>query len=166
VRCVGIDVEQDMIEVAKAKIKLPSASSNKQTSSTLDFQCGDLLDYDLEPCDLVVCYYTMQFINTAVRQVVFDKIYDSLNWGGAFLLFEKVRNSDARFQDIAALLYTDYKIRQGYTPDEIITKSQSLKGILEPFSSEGNIGLMKRAGFVDITTIQKYICFEGFLAIK
>ena len=42
----------------------------------------------------------------------------------------------------------------------------NLKGVLEPFSTQGNLDLFKRAGFVDITTISKYICFEGFLLIK
>ena len=52
------------------------------------------------------------------------------------------------------------------TPDEIIAKAKSLKGVLEPFSTQGNLDLLKRAGFVDIITIFKYLCFEGFLAIK
>ena len=55
---------------------------------------------------------------------------------------------------------------QGYSYDEIIGKSRSLKGVLEPFSTQGNIDLAKRAGFKDITTIFKYVCFEGFIAIK
>ena len=52
------------------------------------------------------------------------------------------------------------------TPDNIIAKSRSLKRILEPFSTQGNIDLLKRAGFKDYITIAKYLCFEGFLAIK
>ena len=83
-----------------------------------------------------------------------------------FILFEKVRANDARFQDIFTTLYTDYKLSQGFTPEEILSKSRSLKGVLEPFSEQGNIDLLKRAGFVDITIVFKYICFEGFLAIK
>ena len=42
----------------------------------------------------------MQFIAPKKRQLLFDKIYNSLNWGGAFVLCEKIRGSDARFQDI------------------------------------------------------------------
>jgi tRNA (cmo5U34)-methyltransferase len=49
---------------------------------------------------------------------------------------------------------------------EVLGKQRSLKGVLEPFSTQGNIDLLKRAGFVDIMTIMKSICFEGFLAIK
>ena len=45
-------------------------------------------------------------------------------------------------------------------------KSRSLKGVMEPFSTQGNLDMLKRAGFQDVMTIQKYVCFEGFLAIK
>ena len=100
------------------------------------------------------------------RQRLFDKIYNSLKWGGALLFFEKVRSCDARFQDIMTNMYTEYKLNNGYTPDEIMGKTKSLKGILEPFSTQGNLELLKRAGFVDFMTVMKYVCFEGFLAIK
>ena len=115
---------------------------------------------------IYISYYTMQFIHTSIRQDFIDKIYKTLEWGGALFLFEKVRAPDARFQDYMTQMYTEYKIKQDYTPDNIISKAQSLKGVLEPFSHSGNIDLLKRAGFKDIMTIYKYICFEGFLAIK
>ena len=63
-------------------------------------------------------------------------------------------------------LYSDFKVRQGFDATEILNKTSSLKSVLEPFSREGNLGLMRRAGFTDIPTIMKYICFEGFVAIK
>jgi tRNA (cmo5U34)-methyltransferase len=47
-----------------------------------------------------------------------------------------------------------------------MAKTRSLKGVLEPFSTQGNIQLLKRSGFKDIMTVFKYGCFEGFLAIK
>jgi len=63
-------------------------------------------------------------------------------------------------------LYNDFKLGKGYTSEEIMNKAQSLRGILEPFSTEGNLGLLRRAGFEDIMTIMKYVCFECYLAIK
>ena len=108
----------------------------------------------------------MQFINPSIRQVITDKIFNSLNWGGAFLFFEKVRGPDARFQDIMQTLYTEYKMSEGYNEKEIIGKTLSLKGILEPFSSNANIEMLKRAGFQDINLVFKRLCFEGYLAIK
>ena len=110
--------------------------------------------------------YTIQFIPPSQRQIIYNKIYKSLNWGGAFFLFEKVRGPDARFQDILTGTYNDYKLEAGYNYEEIASKTQSLRGVLEPFSTKGNLGLLKRSGFKDIIVIFKYICFEGYLAIK
>ena len=49
---------------------------------------------------------------------------------------------------------------------QIVMKTRSLKGVQEPFSTEANREMLSRAGFVDQMSIQKYLCFEGFLAIK
>jgi tRNA (cmo5U34)-methyltransferase len=156
---VGIDIEADMIAKAKDKaVTLPGLN--------VSFVAEDALALTLQPADMIVCYYTIQFVRPSVRQALIDKLYSTLNWGGALLLFEKVRGADARFQDILTTLYNDYKLRKGYTAEEIVSKTRSLKGVLEPFSTQGNIDMLKRAGFVDINTVQKYLCFEGFLAIK
>ena len=65
-----------------------------------------------------------------------------------------------------SLIYNDFKMEQGYDANEIIQKSKSLKGVLEPFSSKANFEMLKRAGFKDTMSIFKFVCFEGFLAIK
>ncbi|BAP30774.1 methyltransferase [Chryseobacterium sp. StRB126] len=157
IKITGIDIEQDMILQAKKKC----ADFNN-----INLICDDIINLELEKSDLIISYYSVQFINPRVRQLVINKIYESLNWGGAFIYFEKVRACDARFQDIISTLYMEYKLDRGYTPEEIISKQRSLKGVLEPFSTNGNLDLLKRAGFEDITTVMKYLCFEGFLAIK
>ncbi|WP_077399148.1 methyltransferase domain-containing protein [Cellulophaga omnivescoria] len=157
VNFIGIDTILEMVDVANKKC---------DGIANVSFICDDILNIELEKSDLIVSYYTIQFIKPRVRQLVFDKIYESLNWGGAFILFEKVRACDARFQDMMTALYTDYKLEQGYTEEEIISKTRSLKGVLEPFSTQGNLDLLTRAGFTDITSVFKYVSFEGFLAIK
>jgi len=158
-RFVGVDLEPAMIELARQKgadLELGQA----------EFLLDDVLQTDISNADIVVAYYTVQFIRPSERQRLISKIYNALNWGWAFLLFEKVRANDARFQDITTSLYNEYKIAQGYTPEEIFSKSRSLKGVLEPFSTQGNLDLLARAGFQDVLTIFKYLSFEGFLAIK
>lgn len=154
---VGLDTEPAMI--AKAK-------DYCQGLENVELFSEDARTFPLEKSDLIVSYYCMQFVPPRDRQVLFEKIYQSLNWGGAFIMFEKVRGPDARFQDILTSLYNDFKISEGYSPDEIISKTASLKGILEPFSTAGNLGLLERAGFADTMSVLKYLCFEGFLAIK
>ena len=157
VKFVGIDAEADMAQRAQERC---------EPFENVEICCQDAIDLELADCDLAIAYYTMQFVRPKYRQTLFNRIYEALNWGGGFLLFEKVRSPDARFQDMMTALYTDFKLAQGFSGNEIVAKSRSLKGVLEPFSTEGNLGLLQRAGFVDITAVLKYVCFEGFLAIK
>ena len=157
----GIDLEEDMIDVARRKV-----SSLGGAYENIKFISGDIKDIDIEPADLIVSYYTIQFIPPSFRQEIINKIYNSLNWGGGFLFFEKVRGADARFQDMISALYVDYKLRVGYSANDIIGKSRSLKGVLEPFSTQGNLDMLDRAGFRDYNTVFKYLCFEGVVAIK
>jgi tRNA (cmo5U34)-methyltransferase len=157
VKWIGIDIEKDMVVKARQNVK---------GIKNISLEVADVTYYEFEKADLIVCYYTIQFTLPKFRQQIFDKIYKALNWGGAFVLFEKVRGPDARFQDIMTTLYNDYKLEQAYSPAEIIAKTRSLKGVLEPFSTQANLDLLKRAGFVDMMTVMKYLCFEGFLAIK
>ena len=81
-------------------------------------------------------------------------------------MFEKIRASDARFQDIFAQIYLEFKLKNKFSTHEVINKQKSLKGVLEPFSEYGNLGLLKRAGFKDIIPIFQWFNFKGFLCIK
>jgi tRNA (cmo5U34)-methyltransferase len=157
IRFFGIDVEESMIN---------HAVFHNKNLKNLEFITDDALNIEFSSSDFIICYYTIQFIRPSLRQILIDKIYDKLNYGGALIMFEKVRGVDARFHDILSMLYNEYKLAKGYSPEDIIGKSRSLKGVLEPFSSQGNVDMLKRAGFVDICSIQKYLCFEGLLAIK
>jgi tRNA (cmo5U34)-methyltransferase len=161
VRWVGIDIEPNMIEQARLEL-----ANSGEDPGNIELVADDINLFPYEASDFIVAYYTVQFVPPRLRQDLIRKIYDSLNWGGAFVMFEKVRSPDARFQDLVTTIYTDYKLEQGYTPEEVIGKTQSLKGVLEPFSTQGNIDLLRRAGFVDHMTVFKYVCFEGFLCIK
>lgn len=155
-RFIGIDEQASMLEQARRELG----------AARVELEQGDINLFDYEQSDLIIAYYTMQFVPPRIRQALFDRIYQALNWGGAFILFEKTRAPDARFQDIITGLYTDFKLNNGFTPDEIVNKTRSLKGVLEPFSTQGNLDLLTRAGFVDMMTIMKLAPFEGFLAIK
>lgn len=157
-RFIGIDEQASMLEQARRELGAAGAR--------VELEHGDINLFDYEQSDLIIAYYTMQFVPPRIRQALFDRIHQALNWGGAFILFEKTRGPDARFQDIITGLYTDFKLDNGFTSDEIVNKTRSLKGVLEPFSTQGNLDLLSRAGFVDMMTIMKLAPFEGFLAIK
>ena len=115
---------------------------------------------------MIISYYTIQFVNSAYRQKLIDNIFDALNWGGAFIFFEKIRGNDARFQDILTSLYSDFKEQNNFPASDILKKTKSIRGVLEPYSNFGNKSYLKRAGFKDVQTIFQYLCFKGYLCIK
>ncbi|MGI9230056.1 MAG: methyltransferase domain-containing protein [Gammaproteobacteria bacterium] len=157
IRWIGLDKEEEMVQFAQ------QANADK---TDMEFYCADISNYEYETADMIVAYYTLQFVEERQRQYLINTIYEKLNWGGAFIMFEKVGAPDARFQDMMSCLYREFKQGRGFTPDEVANKEASLKGILKPFSSQGNADLLRRAGFTDVMTVMKYVAFEGFLAIK
>ncbi|MDC1047416.1 methyltransferase domain-containing protein [Alphaproteobacteria bacterium] len=157
VKFVGIESENPMIKKAKSHCK-----SNKNVF----FKKGDVTSFNFKSTPLIISYYTIQFIKPKHRQKLIDKIYNNLEWGGGFIWFEKVRGNDARFQDILTNLYNNFKLNNGFSHEEILNKTESLKSVLEPFSTQGNIDLLKRAGFKDIMPIYRNLCFEALVCIK
>lgn len=157
IKCIGLDSVKEMIKLAK--------KNNNKSKNIFFKNCNILREHFKNSC-IISSFYTIQFIPQSKRQALINRIYNDLNWGGAFFMIEKVRGPDARFQDILNQFYIDYKISKGYSPEEIISKSRSLKSVMEPFSTKGNLDMLKRSGFVDIITVFKYGNFEGFLAVK
>lgn len=153
----GYDEIKGMTQIAK---------KNCKKHSRIKIIKENILNIKLKNLNYITSFFTIQFIHPSKRQKLFNNIYNGLEWGGGFLFFEKVRAQDARFQDMANQIYTEIKINNGFSDSEIINKTRSLKGVMEPFSSTANVQLAKRSGFKDIMSVFKYINFEGFLAIK
>ena len=159
INIIGIDSEREMVKFCNQKLK-------KEKIKNVSIIHKSIQKYNLKKSDMIISYYTIQFIPPKERQIIINKIYKSLNWGGAFVFFEKIRGADARFQDILNSTYYDFKEEQGFSLEELSNKNKSLRGVMEPFSEKGNLGLLKRAGFEDVMTICQYINFKGFLCIK
>ena len=157
VQIIGVDCEKNFITAAKG---------HSQTNRNLTFETENAIDYKYKTCDLVILYYTLQFIQIDKRENLLLSLYKSLKKGGGLLLFEKTRQDNPRANDILNQLYTDFKLNNGYTGNEIVAKARSLKGVLEPLSTEQNLELLEQTGFYHSTIIHKTLCFDGILAMK
>lgn len=151
----GIDIAENMV-----------ASANARFGTLATFHSVDFLDFSETAFDAITCFYTLQFVPPRARQAFVDKVFQDLHWGGGFFMFEKVRGSDGRFQDILTDSLISFKERKGLDREQIFLKSRSLRGVLEPFSSHGYHDLLTRSGFKDIEIVLRYGPFQGLLAIK
>jgi tRNA (cmo5U34)-methyltransferase len=157
IRFVGVDIESEMISFARFR---------RGRDLGVEYLTAAIEDIAFEPVDLVVIYYTMQFIAPKHRQGIYDRVHRALNPGGAMILFEKVYAETAQLQDIFGQLLVDRKLAKGFTPEQIINKSRSLKGVMRPASTSSNLQSLAQAGFAITETFIKYLNFEGILAIK
>ena len=154
---IGIDSEKNFID---------SATSNYADIKNLVYKKENATEHKYKNCDLVILYYTLHFIEISKRRTLLKNIYDSLKEGGALLLFEKSRQRDTRINDVLNQLYIDFKLKNGYSGNEIVAKARSLKGILEPLSLDQNLQILEAAGFKDPCIVYKELCFDGILAVK
>ena len=159
VKVIGVERERSLLQAVRLNVE-------NSPEPNLEYRKEDIIELELEPANLVIAYYTLQFLSLKNRKNILKRIWRCLNPGGAFLLFEKVREPNSRLQELTMLLYNDFKLQNGYSGDEIIAKSRSLKGVLEPLSSRENLRFLKDSGFRETGRIFKRLCFEGFIAIK
>ncbi len=155
VELIGVDREPGMIDRARDRCAhLP----------LVRFETASLEELELEPADMVVLYYTLQFVPLRARRQIVARIHDALAPGGSLVLFEKVLASSARNQETALGAYADWKRRQGFGDDEIAAKSRSIRGVLQPQSQAENEAMLEGAGFEQIMPVFRWVLFEGLLA--
>ena len=136
------------------------------TSPKLEYVLSDITTYDFCRSNFIVCYYVLQFLSFSERIKVLQSIYNCLEPGGALIIFEKVLSNHSQIQEIISSLYIDYKLENKYVPEEILRKENSLRGVLNSWSTENYFDLLSDLGFKKKQTIMKYLCFEGMIAIK
>ena len=156
---IAIEPEIKMVNVFKKNIKKKKLKNIKIINKSFE-KCK------IPKSDLIISHYTIQFIKPSERQNAFNKIYKSLHTGGAFIFFEKIIGNNSRFENIFNSLLIDYKITNKFTSDEILNKSKSLRGVMDPCKDIENIKFLKKTGFSKIQTIHQKINFKGYLCIK
>jgi tRNA (cmo5U34)-methyltransferase len=154
---LGYDIETDMIKTARQRCK---------RHDRIKIYAGDASTIEYQGSHVVVMYYTLQFVHPQIRLDVLRRVHAGLAKGGALFLFEKTLCGDARLQEIMDQQYIEFKFRNGFTAEEIYAKSESLRAVLYPHASKEIYRQLGQAGFRSVTTIQKYLNFEGILAVK
>lgn len=157
VQFIGFDVSESMVEEA----------CKKRVRPNVRFFHKNILDVEFTPApNFVTSLYTLQFLTLAERRQLLHRISEGMVEGGGLLVVEKVRAETAFFEDIWLELFWDFKRRQGLTPEQILDKANSIRGVLNPLTCEENIDLLKQTGFDRVEIFFKWYNWAGFLAVK
>lgn len=157
-RLVGIDNSEAMIHRASLKAEAYGAR--------IEFECADLLTYELASSRIIFAHYILQFIRPMQRQGLLQKIYNALESGGILIISEKMTSPHRILDKQMIERYLRYKREQGYTQHEINKKREALENVLIPFSLEENIAMLKNVGFSGVEVLFKWVNFGTIIAIK
>jgi tRNA (cmo5U34)-methyltransferase len=109
---------------------------------------------------------TLQFTPVEYRTRIASRVYERLNPGGAFVVVEKLLGATGESDELFTDLYYAHKSEQGYGPEEIARKRESLEGVLVPLTAQMNEQLLRDAGFARVECFWRWCNFAGFLAVK
>lgn len=152
---VGIEIEEDFFkDYDKDTIKYPQLSYYKD----------DVREYEFINCSLVTSIFTLQFMPPKDRENTINKIYEGLNYGGAFIFSEKTFSCDPQVQDMMTFMYYDYK-RKNFSEKEILDKEVQLRHMMKPNTKTEIFDMCHKAGFKTHVFWQNFN-FVGIVAIK
>lgn len=155
---LGVDNAEAMLHLARQKIHAYGAR--------IDVMNADITEVSLNPQDVVIANYMLQFIRPLQRVDFVKKIYNTLKPEGLFLFSEKIVFEDKILNKQMIDLYYDFKRQQGYSDFEIAQKREALENVLIPYTENENKEMLKSAGFSTIETIFKWGNFATFVAKK
>tara|TARA_R110000772_G_scaffold233274_1_gene344849 strand:+ start:363 stop:1061 length:699 start_codon:yes stop_codon:yes gene_type:complete len=123
-------------------------------------------DYPEHHASVTLAVLTLQFIPIEYRQKIIQNVYDSTKPGGAFLLVEKVLGGDAFANELFIETYLRRKGENGYTPDQINRKRESLEGVLVPVTESWNRELLESAGFKHVECYWRQLNFAAWVGVR
>jgi tRNA (cmo5U34)-methyltransferase len=154
---IGVDLSESMVQEAQARVKRPNVRFLHKNVTEVEFA---------PPPNFVISLYTLQFLTLTERRQLLTRVNAGLVEGGALLLAEKTRAENTFFEDVWLELHWDFKRRQGLTAEQILEKANSLRGVLNPLTTEENLDLLSQTGFSRVEVFLKWYNWTGFLAVK
>ncbi|UPT96455.1 methyltransferase [Bradyrhizobium barranii subsp. apii] len=156
VQYVGIDIEPSF-----------AIHWDRLKAKNLHFEAADGLAYEgFTNLSLALMRFTLQFIRPVDKPALLKRVYDGLVEGGTLLIAEKTLADTAKMQDAMAFAYYDYKLKQGFTAEQILDKERSLRGQMTCWSEAELKANLMQAGFRHVETVWKDMLFVAAVAHK
>lgn len=160
VEIIAVDNSQAMVQKCKALVQQHAAKAKVSVKQ------GDVCELEMEQASLVVMNFTLQFIDLQKRPALIGNIYSSLNKGGAFILSEKISDTDSKVQNRLTYLHHAFKKANGYSDLEISQKRSALEDVLLSETVQQHRVRLENAGFSEVLLWFQCFNFVSFLAIK
>lgn len=149
--CIGYDItDHNFMEVTTAELIKQDIVAH---------------DFELPEANIILSVFTLQFLKYSHRKILLNKIFDSLNDNGVFIVCEKELSSVGIYQEVFTFSNYDYK-KSNFSAEEILQKELTLRKIMNSLSTGENERLFKSCGFAKVDTFFQSLNFKGWLCMK
>jgi tRNA (cmo5U34)-methyltransferase len=156
VKYIGIDSEHAF-----------SDGWNEAKNEGISFEVCDARSYsNYDNISLACSLFTVQFMPPRDKLPLLHQVVDGLVTGGALLIAEKVLASTARLQDALTFPYYDFKIGNGFSPQEILDKERQLRGLMTLWTRSELHAALRKVGFRELEVFWENFPFIAILAVK
>lgn len=100
----------------------------------------DAKDFDYQEFDVCICFLVLMFLSIEERAKLLTKLKSKLKKGGVIIIVDKLLVDGGYFGTVMRRLTLDWKLKNGATPEQIITKELSLSGVQRPMTENEFIG--------------------------
>ncbi len=136
-------------------------------SKNLNFLTEDVRTYaGYQNCSLVSSLFTLQFLKEGDRLPLLRRLHSGLIDGGAILVAEKVLARTSRLQDALTFPFYDYKLSNGFTEKEVLSKERELRGQMVLWTQDELEQVILDAGFPEYQLVWSNFPFIAILAMK
>lgn len=149
---LGLDNSLPMLK--KARVKCSQIEN-------CAFQLSDIIAYELPKADLILSVFTMQFLQPNKRYILFEKIRNSINENGYFIICEKIEIQNS-LKDLFIMEHERWKLNH-FNFTQIENKKERLRNVMFPVSMESTLQTLNSLGFTSSPFFQWYN-FIGIIA--
>jgi tRNA (cmo5U34)-methyltransferase len=124
--------------------KVESIERSEEMSKTWNgygvIHTANAKDFDYKKFDVCICFLVLMFLSIEERKELLIKLKSQLKEGGIIIIVDKLLVDGGYFGTVMRRLTLDWKLKNGATPEQIITKELSLSGVQRPMTEDELIG--------------------------
>lgn len=158
-RIVALDRSEAMVERCRELVNADSGLCPVTVS------LGDVTEFQLEPCGLVVMNYTLQFVPLEARAHLLKRIAKALRPGGSLILSEKVEDERIAAAQFFRETHDAFRQANGYSALEISRKRDALEKVLLPEARRVHEQRLEDAGLLAVEWFRS-LQFSSWVAVK
>lgn len=159
-KIIAIDNSKAMIDSCNRRF------TDQVKSGKVEFIKQDITDTKISNSSIVVINFALQFLSSAERTSLLERVYEGMVLGGRLILSEKIHFDSWFRTEAMSELHHQFKAENGYTEMEISRKRDALEGVLLTDLGTLHFQRLESIGFKKVRKVMTNLNFMTLVAGK